>query len=122
MNVGSCKLIAPTTCKSNDSVQNVARIFKQTASRHIIVTNNDKPVGIISPLDIVTRGVAEGKNLTTATASEIMTTPVETAEAETEIERVYVRMIQKNILAMPITKEGKIIGILPFSSSLAKEK
>lgn len=122
MNVGSCKLIAPITCKDTDAAKDVAQLFKQKTSRHIIVTKEGKPVGIISPFDIVTRLVAEGKNPATTKASDIMTSPIETAAAETEVERVYVRMIEKNILSIPITSQGKIIGVLPFSPSLMKGK
>lgn len=122
MNVSECTLQDAISCEEHASITEVARIIADKHTRHVIVTKNEQPVGIISVVDIVTRVVAQKKDPSTMTAKEIMTSPLEAVDVATPLEKAYLHMIQKNLFSVPVTKGGKLVGMLPFSQSHLKSK
>ena len=108
-------------CKEKDTVLEVSKILRDTQSRHIIIVNeNLKPVGIISTVDINNRVVAEGKNASSLKALDIMTKPIETVELDSDYNEAYRKMIGKGTYSIPVTKDGKLIGLLGFNQLFSK--
>lgn len=122
MKVSECKLIEPVSCAETATITEVARMIAQKNTRYVIVTKNDQPIGIISVVDIVTRVVAQGKDPSGVKAADVMTKPLDIIDGQTSLEEAYVYMIKKNVFSMPITNNGKLIGVLPFSQSYLKSK
>ncbi len=120
MNIGTCSLQKPVSCASTASIVNIAQTLSTQGCRQILVVEKDKPVGIISMTDIVARVVAAKKDPSKTKAKDIMTQPIHSLDAETPLEKAYLFMIQKNLFSLPVTKQGKLVGILPFSQSLGK--
>ena len=103
-------------CKEGDNVLEVSRIIRDTRARHVIVVDKSlKPLGIISPFDINNRAVAEERNLKSTLAKEIMTKPIETIDVNSDYEKASEKMITLETYTLPVTEEGKIIGILDYS-------
>jgi|SRR3989344_611801 len=108
-------------CKEKDTILEVSKILRDTQSRHIIIVNeNLKPVGIISTVDINNRVVAEGKNASSLKALDIMTKPIETVELDSDYNEAYRKMIGKGTYSIPVTKDGKLIGLLGFNQLFSK--
>lgn len=122
MNISQCSLQQAVSCNETATVTEVAQLMAKTGSRQVIVTSKEQPVGIISVTDIATRVVAQKKNPEKTKVKEVMTTPLICLDAETPVEKAYLHMIQKNTFSIPITKQGKLAGILPFSKSLGQNK
>ena len=122
MNIGTCSLQKPLSCVSTASIIDVAQSLCTKECRQILVVENDMPIGIISTTDIVARVVAVKKDPSKTKAKEIMTQPIHSLDAETPVEKAYLFMIQKNLFSVPVTKQGKLVGILPFSKSLGQNK
>lgn len=76
------------------------------------VTDDDgRVVGVVTELDLLK--VAEaGKQLVKITAEEIMSTDVVTADVDTPVGELAKIMTDKNIIRLPITDKGQLVGVV----------
>jgi len=110
------KLNDAVICKEDDSAFDVSRIMRDTQNRHIIVVDNElKPLGIISTFDINNRVVAEEIDPKSIKAKDIMTFPIDSVEISESYEGAYGKMVKKGTYTIPVTENGKLIGILDFN-------
>lgn len=77
-----------------------------------IITRNKKPVGIITERDVVKRVVAKNLNLKITKAKDVMTSPVQSLDQNTNIYYASKVMKDKKFQRYPVTKNGRIIGII----------
>jgi len=70
-----------------------------------------KVIGIITEIDLL-EAVIEGKDLAKTTAEEVMTKEAITAEVDTPLMDIMTIMKEKNIIRIPITKGGKLVGVV----------
>lgn len=76
------------------------------------VTNEEGAVvGVITEIDLI-RAAAEGKELVKTTAEEIMSRDVVTAEVDTPLEEIVKIMTERNIIRLPITSKGRLVGVV----------
>ncbi|MEE9200678.1 MAG: CBS domain-containing protein, partial [Candidatus Brocadiales bacterium] len=76
------------------------------------VTNqNGEVVGVISELDLL-RALQEGKELVRITAGDVMTREAITVESDVPLEKVTEIMMDKNIIRVPVTQDGKLTGVV----------
>ena len=68
-------------------------------------------VGVITEADII-RALLEGKRLENLTAGQVMTGPAVTVDAKTPIEEVMKCLQEHRIVRVPVTAEGKLVGII----------
>lgn len=68
-------------------------------------------IGIVSELDII-RALREGRPLETTTAAEIMTREVASVDVSTSVEEVIEIIDTKKVVRVPVTEEGKLVGII----------
>ncbi len=102
-------------CRMEDSVLEVSRILRDTQRRHLIVLDsNDKPVGVISAVDINNRVVAEEKDAKQLSARDIMTKNIRIVSVEDSYEKAYELMANLGTNSIPVTRDGKLIGMLEF--------
>lgn len=107
------------TCKSTDSVVDVAKKIKEKRARHVIVVDQKEfPVGIISTVDINNKVVAEQKDPKAVKAEEIMTSPILVKNVEDDVGEVYRTMMEQNIYSVPVVEEGKLKGTVTFNNIL----
>jgi CBS domain-containing protein len=78
----------------------------------VVVDNQMHPVGIVTDRDLVVYAVAEGKNPDDAIVEEVMTKDVVYVEEETNILDILSTMSEYSIRRMPVTKEGRLTGII----------
>lgn len=118
MNVSECDIVVAVSCEKGTSLIEVAKIMKEEKHRHVIITNDEKPVGIISPVDIVNKVVAEGKDYKDLKAEDIMTAPIETVDVSAELSEAYFKMASRNTFSCPVTEDGKLKGILLLNEAM----
>ncbi len=107
-------------CNHKDNVVKVARILRDTNSRHLLVLNDKKqPVGVISTVDVNNRVVAEEKNPVQLTAADIMTKGIVTVPATVSLPEAVEQMAKKNVSFLPVVdNKGSLLGVLEFSNVL----
>ena len=99
-----------TVNRSTTALQ-VAKMMEQGGIGAILVQDNGNPVGIVTDRDYATRIAANDLPLNTA-VENIMSTPLITINHDEPISAAAERMTSKKIRKLPVTKNGKIIGII----------
>lgn len=124
MKICDCDLINITTCTQEDNIVLVANKLKDEKQARLIVVNNEEsPVGIISITDMNNKVIAENKDLNSTSAKDIMSSPILiVADIDDDVNKVYQNMMTHKSFFVPITKEGKLIGVLTYASLLKATK
>ncbi len=77
----------------------------------VVVASDDAPVGVFTERDLTRRMLEEG-DLLHRDVNEIMSSPVLTAEPDTEVDRIFELMSANGIRRLPIVEDGKLVGIV----------
>ena len=110
------KLHDAVICNEEDSVLEISRIMRDTRKRHILVIDAHlKLLGVISAFDINNRVVAEEREPKKIMAKDIMTKPIETIDINSTYEQACEKMVERELHTIPVTKDGKLVGILDLS-------
>lgn len=113
------------TCPPNASLGQAAAILNRHHIHALIVAESaDSPLGIISDFDLLAGEwlSVDNESLETMkkmTARDLMTSPIESIEANTSVEETARRMTEKEIHRMMVTEKGKPVGVISISSLVA---
>ncbi len=103
------------------SIVEVAKIMKEMDIGAIPVGDQQKVDGIITDRDIVLKVIAEGKALDQCTAKDVMTSPIQTIEADCDIEEAQQLMADKQVRRLVVVDENqKPIGMLALGDLATK--
>ncbi len=102
------------TLDKSVSVQEAAEQMKKLRIGCVIVTKDNKPVGIITERDFVTKIAAEGRPLFTEII-EVMSSPLITIDSEETIWEASELMKEKQIHKLPVRDNDEITGIVTTS-------
>lgn len=106
--------------RPDTTVKEVVATMNKFNIGSIIVTQADRPVGIITERDILRRLVEQCLAPETLTARQIMTSPVTTINENTTIEEAAKLMAKKRIKRLPVTNNNKLVGIVTFTDIVTK--
>jgi signal-transduction protein with cAMP-binding, CBS, and nucleotidyltransferase domain len=81
-----------------------------------------EPAGIITERDILYRLVAEHRSPFKTVLKEIMSTPLIVIEESALVKDAIALMRKNGIRRMPVTKEGKIVGMLTLKSVIGDSR
>ncbi len=76
-----------------------------------VTDDEGKVIGVVTELDIL-NAVLAGKELVKITASDIMTSDPITVDVSTPLTELVKIMKEKNIIRLPVTENGKLVGIV----------
>ena len=99
------------TARKTDTVEHIAKVLKKARIGRVIVTEKGKIIGVLTEKDIIKDIVAEGKSTKTQ-IGKIMNYPVKTITPETDIEEAIKTMNKSDISGLPVTVNGKLVGIV----------
>jgi len=109
--VSTIMVSPPPTVKSNESVDEVAKILAKTGLRAILVCENNEVVGVVSITDVM-EVAAQSKIFRQTPVSSIMSSPDVIGYNE-GIGKARVFMREKNITHLPVVdEEGKLKGLI----------
>lgn len=95
------------------SVVEAARLMEERNVGSIIVTEEEKPVGIVTDRDIALRVVAQGKRPEETTIREVMTSDPVTLNGNMEIFEAIEYVTREGIRRLPIVEsDGRLVGII----------
>ena len=119
MKIKDCMCNSICYCRPDTKIGEVA---KTMGKNHIgcmpVCDETNNLVGIITDRDIVLRAVANNKDNNTK-VSEIMSTNTVSCESSSELIDVSKTMRKEQIRRIPVTENGKLVGILSLGD-LAK--
>jgi len=105
----------------NENIFDVSQRF--TDIKSVVVLDNDKPVGIITTMDLVRRVLMARKDPEKTTAGEIMSSPVLTVKLTDDLRTVSGIMTKNGYMAVPVVDdEGKFSGALTIYDVVSKLK
>ncbi|MBC2712001.1 MAG: CBS domain-containing protein [Desulfosarcina sp.] len=100
------------SARLNASSRDVALQFLSGLYSGMPITDDEgKVVGVVSELDLL-NAVVEGRELAKLTAEELMSKDPVTADVETPVTDIVKLMKEKNVIRLPITSEGKLVGVV----------
>lgn len=76
-----------------------------------IADSDGKVIGIVTEIDILNQ-IRDGKDIENLKASDIMTTNPITVDVNTPLTDVINIMIEKNVIRIPVTKNGHLAGVI----------
>lgn len=103
------------TVRTDDSVHDAVVKMNKFDVGSVIVTNNNRPVGIITSKNILSRVVEPRLDAGTVNAKDIMSSPIITIEPDASVEDAAKLMAQKRIKKLAVMDKNKILGILSTS-------
>jgi CBS domain-containing protein len=104
------KVVRPDT-----TAQEVVATMSKFDISSIIVVQSEKPVGIITLRDILTKMVVQCLAPRALTARQIMSSPLVTINESATVEEAARLMAQKKVKTLPVMDNGKLAGILTFT-------
>ena len=114
------KLIKADTCYPSESVLSVAkRMQSKKMRRFYVVDKEQKLLGVVTTVDIVNKIVASKKDPSKTTVDKIMTKTVKSVSVDNNVEECLEIMNKLKTLACPITKEGKLLGVVSYQNIIA---
>ncbi len=99
------------TVDKSTSLQEAALKMRKSNVGCVIVTENTKPIGIVTERDFVTKVAADGRPLFTD-IYEVISSPLITISPEETVWEAAQMMKEKGIHKLPVKKNEKIIGIV----------
>src|SRR5262245_32032637 len=112
-------------CEPGASLGHVAKLLTVHHIHAAVVAEPDgQPLGIISDFDLLAGEWlsvdSESLNtMRTMTARDLMTSPIESIDADTSVEEAANRMIEKQIHRMVVTDAGQPMGVVSVSDFVA---
>jgi acetoin utilization protein AcuB len=110
-----------TTTGPKTSVSEARELMRRKVIRHLLVTEGDRLVGIVTDRDIRLNLPSPATSLsvweinyllTKLTVGDVMTKAVITVEPERPIEEAARLMLEHRIGALPVVSDGQLVGIL----------
>ena len=100
------------TMPPDASVFEVSKSMSEMDIGSVIITDKERPVGIITESDIVRRVIAEEKDTKATTASEIMSSPIIHVVPGTALTEAMRVMAKSNIRRVAVLKNDSLAGIV----------
>jgi CBS domain-containing protein len=104
------RMVRPDT-----SAQEVVATLNKFNIGSVIVVQKDKPVGIVTVRDVMTRLVEQYLAPRVLTARQMMTSPMTIINVEATIEEAAKLMAQKNVKTLPVMDKDKLVGVVSFT-------
>lgn len=104
----------------SSTLKEAATIMYKKHIGSLVIVENESIVGIITTSDII-KAVANGVDLENTKVEDVMSRNVTTIEDDKTVEDAVNLMMEKNIKRLPVTKDGKLVGIITASDIITVE-
>jgi CBS domain-containing protein len=107
--------------REDTSMQEVIATMIKFDISSVVVVQKDRPIGLITHKDILTRVLQPELIPATLTARNVMSTSLVTIGEEASLEEAARLMVKKRCKKLPVVQGGKLVGIIT-SMDLAREE
>ncbi|MBL4822065.1 MAG: cyclic nucleotide-binding/CBS domain-containing protein [Colwellia sp.] len=105
---------------ASQSIQQAAIQMTEQGYSCLVVLDNTKSIGIVTDKDIRRRCVAQGLPIS-ASICEIMTRNMSTIDIKSNAYDALMAMTAKHIHHLPVTKQGKVVGMVTVTDLMNNE-
>ena len=99
--------VAPT-----DSMLHAVETMSEKHVGALLVCEDDRPVGIVTERDVMTRLILRGRDPRSTTVAVAMTREVVVVEPSTSIDEAMAIMTQRRCRHLPVVHDGRIVGMV----------
>jgi CBS domain-containing protein len=99
------------------TLRGVAQLMERAGVGFIAIVDGDELIGVVTDRDIVRRGVAQGLPAD-ARVDAVMTTPVRTIDATTELDDALYLFGEANVRRLAVVDDGRFIGVVSLDDLL----
>jgi len=99
----------------------ISKDMKMSGIGSVVITKEDKPVGIVTDRDIVIKVIMEDRNPGEVKAKEIMSSPLMTIEADASLGRACKFLLEKGIRRLLVIDDGEFVGIVSLRNIVTGE-
>jgi len=104
--------------ESRASVLDAARIMAQRRVGAVVVLRGNTVVGIFTERDLLTRVVAQQRDLATTEVESVMTSPVACCGLNSTRAECRAFMRSRGIRHLPVVEEGRLLGMISIRDIL----
>lgn len=113
MKVRDAMHVGVTWVEPGTKIGDLARMMRDEDIGSIPIGENDRLVGMVTDRDIVCKGFADGKDVGSLTARDVMTGPIVYCRADEDIGDAVRIMEEHEIRRLPVINEDKrMVGML----------
>ena len=99
------------TVDISERVEEALRLMVKFDVGSVVVTDQEKPVGIVTERDI-TRSALRGDSLLKLPVRSLMSRPLQTVTPDMEIWRAFELMLKLGVRRLPVLEEGRMVGLV----------
>lgn len=100
------------SARKNASARDIAlQLISGLFSGMPVTDESGRVIGMVTEFDLL-GNICEGKELAKLTAEDIMIRDAITVDVNTPVKEIMNIMLDKNIIRLPITEEGRLVGIV----------
>jgi len=115
LNVEDVMVEEVVTVEAEATVQEAVDLMNKHEIGCLIVVLREKPVGIITERDMLTRVLAKSLDPEKIKVSEIMSVPLIMGKPEMEVENAVRLMFKNKIKKLPVVQRGRLIGLVTLT-------
>jgi len=78
----------------------------------LVITNNDKPIGIVTERDMIQKLISKGIAPDSVMLKDVMSQPLIAIKPDESLSSAAQKMLEKDIRRLPIVDGGKLLGII----------
>ncbi len=94
------------------NVANAAKLMAEVGVGCVVVTEEKKPVGILTERDVLMKVVSEDIKPSTVRVGKVMSAPIIAISPSKDIVEAAKIMAKNKIRRLPVVESGKLVGIL----------
>jgi len=106
------------TIETSSSVVEIAKIMNKNNISCIVLTENEKPCGIITERDYLSKIIAQNKEASDLSPTQIMSSPFTTVSAVALVDDVAQTMLENKIRHVVVMDRDHPIGIITITDFL----
>jgi len=100
------------TTPGETSVADAAKLMKEKNIGALLIEQDGEPAGILTDTDIVRKGVADRKDLSSLPVKTIMTIPLKGMDITQTVQDAHDMMADLSVRHLVVREAGKVVGIV----------
>jgi CBS domain-containing protein len=103
------------TITHTSNARDAAMLMKDKRKGFLVVTKDEKPVGVLSDTDLINKIIVDKKDASKTTVADIMSGPFIVAAPSEDAMAAVEKMKKSNIHRLPVVEQGNITGVISLT-------
>ena len=108
------------TIGAQETVTAAAEKLRDRGLGSLVVTEDKKPVGILTDRDLMSRVVASGRDGRSTTVADVMSAPLASIDSHASLEEVVDLMARSGVRRVPVVHKDRLEGLVSLDDVLVE--